>query len=343
MRLAHLLICMIFGFTPAVWGQKPVHLQTRDFFETDSLLQVRLTTDFTTLQRHRTSDSFYVGTIEIVQQKHSILQEKVLVRNRGKMRRETCFPPPIMIDFKAINDSGSLKKLGKLKLVSSCSDDDYSNQLLIREYLVYKIYELFTPLSFRTRIINISYEDDNKENFSKPRYAFLLEDVDDMAKRNGYRETESRFSTPLTDRKAATVFFIFQYMIGNTDWAIPLNRNLKMVYRKEIPNSAPVPVPYDFDYAGLVNASYASPSEILPITNVRERYYMGFERSKEEIIDALVIFRKNKMAIYETIEACQYLASDGKKDMINYLESFFRMIEKWDDVVEAFITNARKS
>jgi hypothetical protein len=284
-----------------------------------------------------------VGTIEIVQQKESILQEKVLVRNRGNMRRETCYPPPIMIDFKAINDSGSLKKLGKLKLVSSCADDMYSNQLLIREYLVYKIYELFTPLSFRTRLINIGYEDNKKANFSKPRYAFLLEDVDDMAKRNGHRETDSRFSTPLTDRKAATVFFIFQYMIGNTDWAIPLNRNLKMVYRKELPNSAPIPVPYDFDYSGLVNASYAAPSEILPITNVRERYYMGFERTKEEITEALIIFRKNKKAIYDTIEACPYLANDGKKDMTHFLESFFTMIERWDDVVDAFITNARKS
>lgn len=342
MRKAIIILSLIVGILSPLWSQETFLISARHFFETDSLLQVSLTTDFTSLQRHRTSDSFYIGSIAFLQQNKPVLQQKVLVRNRGQVRREICFPPPVMIDFKTNNDSGSLRKLGKLKLVAACADDEYSNQLLIREYLVYQLYQLFTPLSFRVRLVRINYEDDVKARFSKPRYAFFMEDVDDMAKRNGFRETESRFASPNVDRRAATVFFLFQYMIGNTDWAIPLNRNLKMVYPKDFPKAAPVPVPYDFDYCGLVNANYAAPSEILPIANVRDRYYMGFERTEPEIMEALEIFKTNKAAAYQLIEQCPFLLNDGKKDMVHYLESFFRLIENHDDVVDAFITNARK-
>jgi hypothetical protein len=115
-----------------------------------------------------------------------------------------------------------------------------------------------------------------------------------------------------------------------------------MLYPKDLPNAAPVPVPYDFDYCGLVNASYASPGEILPISHVRERYYMGSERTEAEIMAVIELFRKNKLSVYQIIENCAFLSKDGKKDMTNFLESFFRMIEKKDDVVDAFITNARK-
>ncbi len=36
------------------------------------------------------------------------------------------------------------------------------------------------------------------------------------------------------------------------------------------------PVPYDFDYSGLVDASYAIPPESVPISNVRQRNYRGY-------------------------------------------------------------------
>jgi hypothetical protein len=37
-----------------------------------------------------------------------------------------------------------------------------------------------------------------------------------------------------------------------------------------------VPVPYDFDWSGLVDAPYAGPPEGIPIQNVRQRNYRGY-------------------------------------------------------------------
>jgi hypothetical protein len=43
----------------------------------------------------------------------------------------------------------------------------------------------------------------------------------------------------------------------------------------------PVVVPYDFDYAGIVDAYYAVPNEGLEIENVRQRFIVvSRERSK---------------------------------------------------------------
>ena len=59
-------------------------------------------------------------------------------------------------------------------------------------------------------------------------------------------------------------------MIGNTDWAVPNNHNVKLIYDKERKLAPPLVVPYDFDYSGLVDASYAVPNEVIGTEKVTE-------------------------------------------------------------------------
>jgi hypothetical protein len=70
---------------------------------------------------------------------------------------------------------------------------------------------------------------------------------------------------------------IFEYIVRNTDWAVPIFHNIKLI-KKLDSLSSPIPfvVPYDFDDAGAVNTSYAIPFEELPNKHVTERYYLGF-------------------------------------------------------------------
>jgi hypothetical protein len=100
-------------------------------------------------------------------------------------------------------------------------------------------------------------------------------------------------------------------------------------------------IPYDFDYSGFVNTDYAIPDEKLPIQTVRERLYRGFPRTMEELNDVLAIFKKQKRAIYDLINNFNLLTSKNKKDMINYLDDFFTVINKPDQVSDIFIRNAR--
>ena len=68
--------------------------------------------------------------------------------------------------------------------------------------------------------------------------------------------------------------YLFQYSIGNTDRSIPGRHNIQMVKSKDSTISKPFVIPYDFDYAGIVNTSYAVPDKNLGIESVTERVCM---------------------------------------------------------------------
>jgi hypothetical protein len=247
-----------------------------------------------------------------------------------------------MVNFKTPGAS-ILKKLGRLKLVWPCSQAGYDEQLILKEYLVYKIYNLLTEKSFRVRLVKMEYHDNKEKIRSRKFYSFFIEDVDDMARRNDCEEVEPyRPHTEATNRQQTTLLALFQYMIGNTDWAVPLYRNIKLVRSKKDSLSSPVAVPYDFDYCGLVNAGYAIPTPELEITSVQQRVYRGFPRTMDELQATLKLFRESKHAIDSLITNLEPLESFHKKSMRRYLDDFFGLIESEKQIRSIFITNARK-
>jgi hypothetical protein len=140
-----------------------------------------------------------------------------------------------------------------------------------------------------------------------------------------------------------TIVDMFQYMVGNTDWSVPNLHNTKLVQKKGEPSSAPYVIPYDFDYAGLVNAYYAVPSEILNIEKVTDRLYRGFPRSMEELQIAIGVFMKQKESIYKLIASFTPLADRYKKEVTDYIDEFYRTISDNKKVQFEFIDNARKN
>ena len=175
--------------------------------------------------------------------------------------------------------SSQLSSLKKLKLVCGCDRGIESEALILKEYLVYKIYNLLTDMSFRVRLLRINYQDTRNKLKPYSQYAFLIEDVDEMARRNKCYEVEKlSFRSDGTSQEQMTLVAIFQYMIGNTDWAIPNYHNIKLMRPVTDSFSMPYTIPYDFDFCGLVNANYATPPEELGISSVRERAYRGYTK-----------------------------------------------------------------
>ena len=107
--------------------------------------------------------------------------------------------------------------------------------------------------------------------------------------------------------------------------------------------SVPIVVPYDFDYCGLVNASYAVPPPELSMISIRQRVYRGFPRSMKEVQSALQIFRNQRQQIDSLVRNFELLTPDNRKEMCKYLEEFFEQIEKEKEVRDIFIVHARKN
>lgn len=256
-----------------VFAQPAINAQ--QFFLDDHLIKTELQTDIKSLRKNKEHPVWQAATITMHFSDTFLVKEKIQVQMRGEYRKNNCDIASLMMDFKNIT-STKLSSLKKLKLVGGCRSDDINEQLLLKEFVTYKICNFLTPMSFRVRLLQINYNDDRSKVKTYDQFAFLIEDMKDVADRNNCKEIKKRtVFTQQTNRNQMTFVALFQYMIGNTDWAIPVYHNIKLMVPKNDTMAMPFPVPYDFDYAGIVNASYATPDESLNIRNVTERFTAG--------------------------------------------------------------------
>lgn len=314
------------------------------FFTDEGIIDVTLTTDIRGIQNQKGDEQYQNATIAMRFPDSSLIEEQIRVAARGVSRREICRIPPMFLNFRNPT-SPQLHPLGKLKLVLGCGMKDSDEELLLKEYLVYKIYNLLEDKSFRVRLLNVHYNDTKNKTKPFSQYAFLIEDDADMARRNGCKKKEyaKPYMTETTNRYMMTKVAIFQYMVGNTDWSVPNDHNVKLIFDRKDEYALPYVVPYDFDYTGLVNAGYAIPHEIIGTESVTERVYRGFPRTMTEIQQVLDTFRAKKEKIYQLISNFTLLHEKVRRTMKDYLDEFFEMIENSGRVQSIFIDNARSS
>ena len=176
----------------------------------------------------------------------------------------------------------------RVKLYVTCkSGQDRYEQYILHEYLLYPIHNLITDVSFRARLANVTYVDETGEDDTFTNYAFLLEDVDDVAARHGAVELEpSQIHPEIFDDKQAALSEVFAYVIGMTDFSIVYSHNSKVLRKMA---GALMPVVYDFDVSGIINTRYAAPDPRLGIRSVKQRVFRGFCR---EGVDYPALFQR---------------------------------------------------
>ncbi len=311
------------------------------FFESNEVLDAKLSMDIVKLVRTSSKPEYLPATFSC-KIADSTISEQIRVIARGHVRKEICYLPPIKLNFHN-NTSPKLYPLNSLKMVCTCFENSNGDQLLLKEYLVYKMFNLITDKSFRVRLLDLSYEDVNPRKKPFSGHAFLIESDKALANRNDCKELKNVTShAEYTDRKQMTIVAIFQYMIGNTDWGISVRHNTILIKPAKDSTARPIVVPYDFDYAGVVDAYYAVPNEGLEIENVRQRVYRGYSRTQEELNEALAIFIKQKENIYSLIKNFDLLTEKNRKNIIAYLDDFYKTINNSNQVKNIFIDQARK-
>jgi hypothetical protein len=300
-----------------------------------------LTTDIRKLRTQKKVPAWQPCNITMRFSDTLVISEDIRVQPRGVYRKFNCDIAALMLNFKNTS-SPKLSPLKKLKLVGGCRIGSGNEDLLLKEYLVYKIYNHLSVMSFRVRLLHINYKDSKQKYKPYWQYAFLIEDMKDLCARNNCVEIKKKvFARDGTDRQQMTLVNLFQYMIGNTDWSIPNYHNIKLMVPKNDTFANPYVVPYDFDYAGLVDALYAVPNEHLTITKVTERLYKGFPRTMDELQESLAIFKEKKDVIIFNINNFLLLNKRVKNEMIKYLEEFYEIINDRKLVHSYFISNAR--
>lgn len=251
----------------------------------------------------------------------------IKVALRGRFRRAKCENlPPLKLNFKKKDlVAAGLAKFDDMKLVTHCVEDDKeAKQLLIREYVAYKIYNQITDNSFRVQFVKINYKD-SETNEIDTQYGFLIEDTAQLRARIQADKIKEEFNLPierfhLTELKKVS---LFNYMIGNTDWSTNRLHNVKIVMK----DGKRLVIPYDFDFSGIVGAPYVLVDPELGITSTKDRVYLGFESELEMLEETKILFKNRKVDIIRTIKECKLLNGKNRRELVRFINSFYRDID----------------
>lgn len=337
-----LVVLLCIASTSLFAQQKTSSPPEVNFFNEDTLLDVTLITDMRKMINDKFKEANSQPANFICRKPDSsiLINAQIQIQARGNSRKKLCYFPPLKLSFK--ETATEKARMSSLKMVCQCNPSSYFEQLLLKEYLTYKIWNLLSEKSFRVRLLHIVYKDSDEKKKDFDQYAFLIEDAKELGKRIGCREMKKvRMNTEATDRAHMTNVAIFQYMIGNTDWGIPVLHNIALLQPKADSSARPFAIPYDFDYSGLVNAEYAIPDPKLNIDNVRQRIYRGFPRTIEELNATLAIYNQQKEKIYALVNNFELLTSKNREAIIDYLDDFYKDINNQDEVKYIFIDGAR--
>ena len=145
---------------------------------------------------------------------------------------------------------------------------------------------------------------------------------------------------------------LFQLLIGNTDYSTIAgpagdtcchNTRLFVGKGSKDANSDIIPIPYDFDMSGFVDAPYAAPTAQFPIYNVRERYFIGWCKEERHFLSAIEHFKERKAAVYASVRDSGLLKASTLNGTLRYLDKFYAKINNESRVAREITGRCRGS
>jgi len=296
-----------------------------DIFESDDPMKITLTLDLKQFQKEKSKGEYMPVHFLYEFNDTLALEKEMRMKARGVFRRSHCSMAPFWLNIrKADVENDNLQDVNRFKVVTNCQGSKAYDEYVLKEYLAYKIYNIISPVSFRVRLIRMTYVDTGRKNKLTEGWAFLIEPEEMLAERaGGIVVKKDDLAIALMKPGDMDLAAMFMYMIGNCDYSITGRHNMKILGMPGFGSQGYTPVPYDFDYSGLVDAAYAVPGENLGISSVRERYYLGACRDKEAYMAAIEYINQYREEILQMVNDFEYLDQKHKENLISYLEEYF--------------------
>ncbi len=204
-----------------------------DLFDSDEVLQLTLRSRFDQLREDR-----HAVEASTLSEKNSNTSLSANIKVMGQSRWHRCSFPMLKINLS--DSTPAFHGYRSLYLTTHCEwDGDKNKERAVREYFIYKIYSMLTPMSVRVRLAKIAYIDDDQPSKTLTRYAFFTEPFDQVAARNRAALSES------VKLENKPILQVFQFFVHNWDWDYYHN-----VFRIQNENGI-FGIPYDFDGTAL--------------------------------------------------------------------------------------------
>jgi hypothetical protein len=320
---------------------------TRRLFKEIEPLAFTLTADFGAINKERNPESTtrFPAVLSVPGENGADRHVAVKLGTRGHFRlmARNCDFVPLRVEFPRDKTAVGTPFDGQtsLKLGTHCRGDKGYENYTLREYLTYRLFNLVTPLSFRARLARATYVDSKTHKTIATRNAIFIEHENEVARRFGGRVVElPRIVFNDLEPRTLTLMMLFEYMIGNTDYSIWALHNVRIVQDR---GRTLYPVPYDFDLSGFVNPPYARPDPRLGLSRVTDRLYRGPCRSADDMDAAAELFRARRGDMITLLDSMRDLEAGARAEAKDYLESFFRTIEKPASIKRHFVDGCKRA
>jgi hypothetical protein len=306
--------------------------QESTLFLDDEPLAIRLEAPLRTVLADRDDPQYQPARIEVANAHGEPLAVDLRVRLRGKSRTEACTFPPLLLNFPGDQPAGSpFAGENRLKLVTHCMASVQHEQHVALERQIYLALHLLTASSLRIRPVEITYFDTDRGRETADRIGFLIEDEERFAERSGLAIVSTeRVDRARYDQSALALLDVFQYFIGNTDWSAVEGPEGENCCHNVVPYARPdgvmLPVPYDFDATGLVDAPYAYPAPQVPIRSVRERLYRGQCRDLTELTPVFATFTAQREALTALFAPQADVPERSATKARQYIDQFYAVL-----------------
>lgn len=298
-------------------------------FSTDEPLLLTIEADFGALCRNPDREECadvpaVIGYTDEQGGKHSV-RAGLRVRGRWKPATANCSLPSLFLVLDRQSAAGTVfEDQPLLPLTTYCRSPLTYEQFMLKEYLAYRIYNLLTSKSLRVRLAHIDYRDSSRRGKPLERYGFFTEHFDSMAARLGGEVFDpGKFDARTADPFEAATLSLFEFMIANLDWSVAAGHNIVYVRGPGWVTA----VPFDLDFSGLVDASYAGPPPGFALTRVTERLYRGVCRPDTDWPAVFAHFTGERDAVFSLVDSIPGLDQRNRRRATAFLESFFQIIE----------------
>ena len=267
---------------------------------------------------------------------------------RGNSRLETCDFPPLRLIVDTAQAEGTIfAGQHKLKMVTQCERTSYAKDWLLLELGVYRAYNVITDYSYRVRRLQVTYQDIESARWERIQPAFIIESTGEVAE----RLQRKSIRPPSADVEQYTVAetshsLLFQYFIGNTDFAIKRGPSGEGCCHNGRVLATPgrqddwIALPYDFDQAGIINTKYALPSEKFSINRVTTRLYRGFCSHNDALKDSITLFNERREEITSALISPE-LKKKKLKRAHKFVDKFYEVINDPDELYDKILNKCR--
>ena len=324
----------IIGFLAITTSHAQIVKDPDPLFQSSDTLEVRITGPIHTLLTERSDERDLDGLFQYTSEAGEKVELNIGIRTRGisRLKPSVCPFPPLRLDFKKSQIKKSLfHKQDKLKLVTHCRDKSRRyEQTLMNEFLAYRILNQLTDISFRVRLLRITYVDTDGVDADRTAYGFLIEHKDRLSKGLGLEPLKiAKTTTRSLDLEYTNLISVFHFMIGNTDFSPIAGPEAICCHNHVLIGEEGTPllsVPYDFDQSGLVNAPHGITNPRFRLRDARQRLYRGRCINNGYVEGTLSVYADKRDEILQLIANQEGMAAGWRKTATKFLGAFYKII-----------------